>query len=100
MDGVFEGVLRSSGSLLVGTTGTIVGPVSGLKTIICEGVILGDVAADKVLIGPNARIEGACWEVPRCRRVYRSAPRACARDRQYHGRMCVWGVVSVHRTRA
>ena len=59
VDGTFEGQLLSSGSLFVGATGLVVGPVLGLKAVVCEGTIRGTVAADKVMLGPGARLEGA-----------------------------------------
>jgi hypothetical protein len=58
VDGTFEGQLISSGSLFVGSTGLVIGPVVGLKAVVCEGTIRGTVAADKVMLGPGARLEG------------------------------------------
>ena len=67
VDGTFEGQLLSSGSLFVGATGLVVGPVLGLKAVVCEGTIRGTVAADKVMLGPGARLEGAtCQFVAVC----------------------------------
>lgn len=58
ISGVFEGTLKSSGTLVVAPGGLVVGPVVGMKVVLVQGSIRGDVSADKVYVGPEGCVQG------------------------------------------
>lgn len=59
VDGEFEGTLISEGSLIIGKAGKVVGDVKGMKEIIVDGKIVGDIDVEKVAVRGKGIIYGA-----------------------------------------
>jgi cytoskeletal protein CcmA (bactofilin family) len=58
-----SGTLSSSGSLIVGPLGSIVGPVLGLKVVHCSGRMMGDISADKLVVTGSGFVDGTVCSV-------------------------------------
>lgn len=51
-------VIEEKGWLIVGKTGFVEGPVCGGGTVVVEGIVIGDVTGETVMLGPKARVRG------------------------------------------
>lgn len=58
VDGKFTGTLSSSGSVIIGPSGTLISDVSGLSAILVEGRLVGHVICDTVIIRSTGSIFG------------------------------------------
>ena len=59
IDGRFEGTLVSDGSLIIGPAGTLVGDVNGMKELICEGKVLGNINVERCVLRGAAVVVGS-----------------------------------------
>jgi cytoskeletal protein CcmA (bactofilin family) len=59
IDGNFEGQLVSSGDLIVGAHGRLVGDVQNLTRIIVDGTIVGNITCEAMEI--RAHVRQACY---------------------------------------
>ena len=62
IDGYFEGKLISNGSLIVGPTGVVVGNVTDMDEVLCDGKIVGNISVRRCVLrhgnGAAARVHG------------------------------------------
>jgi cytoskeletal protein CcmA (bactofilin family) len=58
VDGKFTGTLSSAGSVIIGTSGTLVSNISGLSSILVEGKLVGHVICDNVIIRSTGSVFG------------------------------------------
>ena len=61
IEGTFEGSLKSSGSIVVGRQGCLIGNVVGMDTLIIDGgKVLGDVSVERLVIRGTGSLVGNC----------------------------------------
>ncbi|CAM9924208.1 unnamed protein product [Scytosiphon promiscuus] len=58
MEGSFSGDIVSTGDVIVAPTGKIAGDLKGLKFLLVEGEVVGDVVCDKVMVVGSGKVFG------------------------------------------
>ncbi len=58
VDGRFEGSLKSTGSLIVGKSGILVGNVDGMVELLCDGKIIGNISVERVELRNTCSVFG------------------------------------------
>lgn len=58
IDGSFEGKLTSTGNIIIGTTGVLVGNVLGMNEVVVQGRVVGDIQVESLELKATAQIFG------------------------------------------
>merc|ERR1711865_482472 len=58
IDGEFEGTLTSTGDLIIGVDGVLIGDVIGMNELLVDGRIVGNIQVEKIDLRGNAQVHG------------------------------------------